>query len=80
MNRSAPCNDESGEGAARSARSEDADDGAQSPSRALRHYERAIQALAGTTYGGLSGPERRHLLDALCREKQRLVNGTGDPR
>lgn len=77
MNRSAPCNDESGEGAARP---EDADDGAQSPSRALRHYERAIQALAGTTYGGLSGPERRQLLDALCREKQRLVNGTGDPR
>jgi len=41
-------------------------------SRALRHYERAIEALANATYDGLSSPERRRLLVALCRDKQRL--------
>ncbi|MEF8797128.1 MAG: hypothetical protein V5A22_14405 [Salinivenus sp.] len=48
------------------------------PSRALRHYNRAIQAIAGATYDGLSGAERRALLAALCREKQRLVNEAAD--
>jgi hypothetical protein len=42
--------------------------------RALRHYERAIEALANATYDGLSPPERRRLLAALCRDKQQLTD------
>jgi len=51
---------------------------APAPPRALRHYDHAIEALAGTTYGGLSATERRALLASLCREKRRLVSGTPD--
>lgn len=71
MDRPAPC-DAAVASTDRSPKSQEGD----APPRALRHYDHAIEALAGATYEGLSAAERRALLVALCREKQRLVRRT----
>jgi len=70
MDRPAPCDDDAESVTARSPESQEGD----APPRALHHYDRAIEALAGATYDGLSATERRALLAALCREKQRLAS------
>lgn len=61
-----PCNDDRGLLATRTVPED-------TTPRALRHYERAIAALAEGAYDGLPLAERRDLLAALCRDKQRLA-------
>jgi len=75
MDRPAPCDDDAEPAGTGPSREQTADAGS---SRALRHYDRAIEALAGVTYDGLSAAERRALLASLCREKRRLVSGASD--
>jgi len=76
MDRPPPC-DDAEPGGTRPSGAQTAEAGS---SRALRHYDCAIEALAGVTYDGLSAAERRALLASLCREKQRLVRaGTDAP-
>jgi hypothetical protein len=80
MDLPAPCNEYVRHVLARPAFSRVADTETSASSPALRHYERAIQALVGTTYDGLSRAERRQLLALLCRERQQLVDDANDPR
>lgn len=70
-----PCDDDLGLLATHDPVKGESDSEMDPPLQALRHYDRAIEALVSTTYSGLSSPERQDLLASLCREKQRLETG-----